>query len=90
MPAVINFDKAKITMIAFTSREDFSETMFKLDALYNQAKKFPVFYIMTDKETKEEDLHRLQNFIVQKMKETSDIEMIKRNIDAGRFPEATG
>jgi hypothetical protein len=48
MPIVINFEKAKISAIAFTSRD-----------------------------------------IGTKMKDARDLEMIKRNIEAGRFPEIT-
>ncbi len=89
MPSVINFDKRKISLIAFTSREDFRKFIKKLDSLYEHGKRYPKFYMIVDPETKQEDIIEVQTFLQQKLFETDDFEMIKRNIDKGRFPEIT-
>jgi hypothetical protein len=90
MPTVMNFDKRKISLMAFTSREDFREFMQKMDFLFDQKGQYPKFYMLTDSETKQEDILEIQQFIQKKLSETDDIEMIKRNLDKGRFPEVTG
>ena len=90
MPIIINFGEAKISAIAFTSREDFAEFMKKADYLFEHAKQYPTFYIFADPNAKEEDVAKIQRFIRNKMQDARDLEMIKRNIDAGRFPEITG
>jgi len=90
MPTVINFDKRKISLMILTSKEDFRQFMQKMDELYDWGdSKYPKFYMLTDPETKPEDIEEVKQFIQAKLAETDDFEMIKRNVDKGRFPEIT-
>ncbi len=85
MSIVINFDKAKVTALAFRSRDDFAEQMKKLDKLFSESKEYPIFYIFQDPSTPEEEVEKIARFLKKKMKEIPEIEIIQRNISL--FPE---
>lgn len=87
MPNVVNFNKAKLSLMAFTSREDFAEFMQKMDGLFNRARRYPVFYLLADSEAKQEDIHSIETFLRDTIQKTDDVEMIFRNIQKRRFDE---
>jgi len=87
MPNVINFDKAKVSLMIFTSREDFAGFMKKMDSLFDRSKRYPFFYIIADPEAKQEDLVRIQNFLQDMVNRADDFEMVQRNIAKRRFKE---
>lgn len=87
----INFGKSKISMLGFDSEDDFLEFRAKCEFLFRSSGgKFPIFYIIKDPEAKEEDVTKIRRFIEEMKRMQVDLETIKRNLDAGRFPDITG
>ena len=87
---VINFGQAKICAIAWESEDDFFEFLKKCDTLFNNAGDYPLFYVIRDQEAKDEDVAKITRFIHEMNRIKADLATIKRNLDAGRFPDITG
>lgn len=86
MPIVVSFGKAKITLIAFKDEEDLFLTCKRFDKLFNE-KKYPAYYLIADETATEEDIAKIKHFIGDMTRTKTDLETIKRNVDAKRFPE---
>lgn len=90
MPTWINFGVKKIATLAFESEEDFFGFLKKMDYLFNNLKSYPVFYVLADPSANKDDVGKIEHFIKEMKRMQVDLQTVKRNVDAGRFPDVTG
>jgi hypothetical protein len=87
---IINFGpQAKTNLLAWDTEEDFVKFLRNCNDLYNRGTP-PYYYLVVDPEAPKHTVGKIEHFLTEMKRTKTDLDTIKRNIEANRFPDLTG